>query len=269
ANATGLSATMYKVVVTDANGCKDSATVTLNEPTPLTIDAGGNQTVYWGYPDSACANLTATNMTGGVPPYSVQWSTNNNNAAINVCPTATTVYYVTLTDDNGCSVTDSVKVCVIDVRCGNKLDKVTICHKGPNGFVTQCVSLNTVANHLATHDDQLAACGTDKSCTFDAPKFASNVKNQAETVPAYLDAYPNPFTDYTTVRFKLSGSQNVQVKVYDVSGKEVTTLFDGAYKAGSIQEVGFKGTDYPAGVYFLTLTGDNGDDMTKKLVITH
>ncbi|MCD6064211.1 MAG: Zinc metalloprotease (elastase), partial [Flavipsychrobacter sp.] len=50
ANATGLSATMYKVVVTDANGCKDSTTVTLNEPTPLTIDAGGNQTVYWGYP---------------------------------------------------------------------------------------------------------------------------------------------------------------------------------------------------------------------------
>ncbi|WP_276131763.1 M4 family metallopeptidase [Polluticoccus soli] len=268
-NATGLSATTYKVVVTDANGCKDSASVTLTEPPALTVDAGSNQTVYWGYPDSSCATLTATAIGGGVPPLQITWSNGNHNASMSVCPTTSTVYYVTISDANGCSATDSVKVCVIDVRCGNHLDKVTICHKGPNGFVTQCVSLNTVANHLAGHDDQLAACGTNKACNFDGAKFANNtVQNPIETVSSYLDVYPNPFNDQTTIMFRLAASEHVQLKVYDVSGKEIAVLYNGAYKTGAIKEITFKGTEYPSGVYFLTVESDKDEDMTKKIVIT-
>ena len=38
-----------------------------------------------------------------------------------------TVTY-TFTDANGCVEFDVVRICVIDVRCGKKLDKVELCH---------------------------------------------------------------------------------------------------------------------------------------------
>jgi Zn-dependent metalloprotease len=267
--ANNLSAQMYTVNVTDLNGCGASANTTLTEPPQLTIDAGANKVVYYGYPDSSCATLTATGMGGGVPPYVITWSTGAHTAAITVCPITSTIYYVTLTDMNNCSFTDSVRVCVIDVRCGNKLDKVELCHytgSSSNPSNTLCVALSGAKAHLA-HGDQLAACGTNKICTFGAGGFARINLLGAEG-EVELAAFPNPLSDFTTVRFIVPSEQHVQLGLYDMSGRLISNIYNGMAKADLIYENRVDASSLAAGMYFLNLKLENGKSYTGKLVIT-
>jgi hypothetical protein len=271
--ATTLTAGSYTVTVTDANGCMTSASLTLTEPPQLTIDAGPNKTVYYGYPDSACATLNSSGAGGGVPPYTLTWSTGSHAASINVCPNTTTIYYLTITDANNCSLTDSVKVCVIDVRCGRNLVNVIICHGTGsilNPYQTLCVDLSGARAHFLMHPgDQLAACGTIKTCTFPIVLRPDNSQEEAiNRDEVYLRAFPNPFSDYTTVRFKLPEDGRVMVKVFDISGREMTSLFAGETIAGNIYDVTFDGSLLSNGMYFLTLKTESGASYVRNLVLT-
>lgn len=48
-----------------------------------------------------------------------------------------------------------------------------------------------------------------------------------------LKNYPNPFSNSTTVQFDLDASSYVTLKIYDMIGNEIITLFDGYQSAGS------------------------------------
>ncbi len=101
ATATNLSTGMYTVTITDDNGCNTTASATVTQP-PL-LQAGTAKT------DVTCFNGsdgTATvTPTGGVSPYGFAWNVPQTGQ------TATSLlagaYTVTVTDDNGCTVTSS------------------------------------------------------------------------------------------------------------------------------------------------------------------
>jgi len=112
----GLSAGTYSVVVTDFFGCTASSTVTLTEPDPLVVDAGADQVVYYGYTPTECADLSGS-ASGGCANYSYAWSSGDNTAASTVCPQVTTNYTLVVTDLNGCSTSDEVTICAVDVIC--------------------------------------------------------------------------------------------------------------------------------------------------------
>ena len=65
--------------------------------------------------------------------------------------------------------------------------------------------------------------------------------------------YPNPFNNQTTIQFSLPTADNVLLKVFDVQGREVTTLVNGWMNAGNHQAV-FNAQLLPSGVYFVRLT---------------
>ena len=48
-----------------------------------------------------------------------------------------------------------------------------------------------------------------------------------------LKNYPNPFNPSTIINFSIRNSSQVSLKVYNVSGKEVSSLIDGFYSAGN------------------------------------
>ncbi|MES2774340.1 MAG: M4 family metallopeptidase [Bacteroidota bacterium] len=275
--ATGLMAQSYSVTVTDANGCTAGATtVELTEPPQLTIDAGPNKIVYLGFPDSACTDLTYSGQGGGVPPYTITWSTGSTANTITVCPDTTTIYTVTILDANGCSFTDSVKVCVIDVRCGNNLDKVVICHatgSNSNPYQTLCISIVAAQNHFIQHpEDQLAACGTVKVCTdSSAAPIAMAFANVPETIEkgnAYLQAYPNPFAITTTLRFMHTDNEKVQLILYDMAGKQMVKLFDAKVEANRVYNITLDATRLRSGVYFADLKTAGGKNIARKLIVT-
>ena len=273
--ATGLSATTYTCTVTDANGCITFASTTLTEPPQLTINAGSNAIVYLGYPDSSCTILTATGLGGGVPPYVLTWSTGSHAASIDVCPTATTVYTATITDANNCSFSDQVTVCVIDVRCGNNLDKVVICHKtgsasNPNN--TLCVALSGAKNHIA-HGCQLAECGLVKVCNDGGLNLRTGFpivdlyKDEVENGNVNMQAYPNPFSKATTIRFRISRTDNVVLKLVDVSGKILKVIYTGNVDANKWYEETIDGSIYSSGMYFLQLSTRKGNNSIQKLLL--
>jgi hypothetical protein len=74
-------------------------------------------------------------------------------------------------------------------------------------------------------------------------------------------AFPNPFAGATTVRYSLSGSGRVHLRVYDAAGRLVATLADGRQGPGR-HAVRFdaRDKDAPGGVYFaeLVVSGDGG-----------
>jgi hypothetical protein len=268
ATASGLSAGDYTVIVTDANGCQAQTDVTLTEPTPLTIDAGPNQTVYYGYPPAECATISASGEGGGVPPYNITWS-DGGAQSHEVCPGLyTTTYTVTITDANGCTETDDVTICVIDVRCGKKLDKVELCHVpdgNPLNAHTICVSVNSVAIHLA-HGDQLAACGTDHSC--EDQKTAPVASSFDHSGESDLIAYPNPFSESATLEFTSGMEGRVTMQIFDYTGRMLKAIYDGDVDAGIQYTFQVNAEDLSPGLNICVLKHADGSVVIKKLILS-
>ena len=64
--------------------------------------------------------------------------------------------------------------------------------------------------------------------------------------------YPNPFNPTTKIRFDLGRDARVELKVYDVLGREVSQVVSGD-RPGGAHEVLFDGTDLSSGVYYYRL----------------
>lgn len=77
--------------------------------------------------------------------------------------------------------------------------------------------------------------------------------------------YPNPFNPSTTIKYTLSESQFVSLKVYDVLGKEVATLVNEEVIAGSYN-VSFNANGLSSGIYFYSLIAGN-ITQTKSMIL--
>ena len=73
----------------------------------------------------------------------------------------------------------------------------------------------------------------------------------AESVRLYQN-YPNPFNPTTTIDFELAKADNITIKIFDVNGSEIATLFEGMSEPG-YHSVNFDAGDLPSGVYFYQL----------------
>ena len=273
AEATNLSAGMHQVTATDANGCSASASVTLTEPDPIVVYAGENQTVYYGYPDSACAVLIHNEASGGVPPYHYSWSTGETSQSITVCPEITTIYTLTVIDANGCIMTDEVKVCAINVLCtkGQGLPMIEICHQArPGKYLTLCVGIAAAPAHFA-HGDRIAACDVDRSCEDEKAEYNSAIRSNAGLLTVddiQMQVFPNPFESSTTIRFRAISDENATLRLVDMSGREALEVFNSRVQAGEHYVFRVPGEGLPAGIYFCVLQFGDGVTLTEKLVVT-
>ncbi|MDH4068920.1 MAG: T9SS type A sorting domain-containing protein, partial [Ignavibacteria bacterium] len=77
--------------------------------------------------------------------------------------------------------------------------------------------------------------------------------------------YPNPFNPSTAIRFRLSAEGHVSLKVFDLLGREISTLVSERLGAGSY-EVTFDAGDLPSGVYYYRLK-QGESERTKKLLL--
>ncbi len=100
----GLTAGTYTVTVTDMNGCTAEDVTTVGEPATA-VTATTSATVSTGSDGTA---TVAAN--GGTPPYAYEWDTNPAQDSSTATGLAPGTYTVTVTDDNGCSVSATADV---------------------------------------------------------------------------------------------------------------------------------------------------------------
>lgn len=91
-----------------------------------------------------------------------------------------------------------------------------------------------------------------------------------------LPAYPNPFNPSTIIKYAIPevethSNASVQVQIYDITGKLITTLFNGEQTPGW-HSVVWNGTNQhseqaPAGLYFSRITSGNEVKTTKLMLL--
>ncbi len=77
--------------------------------------------------------------------------------------------------------------------------------------------------------------------------------------------YPNPFNATTTLSFDLPGAAQVNLRIYDILGREAATLVSDARPAGH-HSVVWNATTFPSGPYFARLESD-AFTQTRKLLL--
>ncbi len=91
---------------------------------------------------------------------------------------------------------------------------------------------------------------------------------QAPDAVALHENFPNPFREVTTIRYELPRDTAVRLAVYDVQGREVASLVDGAQAAGR-HAIPFHAEGLPSGLYFYRLVTDDGRQQSGQMLLAH
>ena len=78
--------------------------------------------------------------------------------------------------------------------------------------------------------------------------------------------FPNPFNPSTKIKYAIPTNAFVNLTVYNVLGKTVTTLVNQEKPAGNY-EIIFDGSKIPSGVYFYRLTTNNFISSKKMILV--
>jgi len=79
--------------------------------------------------------------------------------------------------------------------------------------------------------------------------------------------YPNPFNPSTEIKFSVETFERTSLKVYDILGKEVATLFDDVAEPGQYYKVRFDGANLASGIYLYRLQSGKRSDLKKLLLL--
>jgi hypothetical protein len=78
--------------------------------------------------------------------------------------------------------------------------------------------------------------------------------------------YPNPFNPTTTITFSIPKDAFVEMKLYDVIGREVATLVSDPYRAG-VYRFDFNASNLSSGIYFYQITAGDFKDIKKMMLL--
>lgn len=93
----------------------------------------------------------------------------------------------------------------------------------------------------------------------DSISLVTNIYSDDSKIPTHFSLYqnfPNPFNPVTTIRFEVPYAQKVELKLYDMLGREVKELYKEIAPAGLVA-IDFNAGDLPSGVYIYRLKTEN------------
>ena len=100
----GIGVGIYSVTITDNNGCIETASVTINQPDEIIVDATINNITCFGGSNGSIS----LNVTGGMPPYTFIWS--NGQISSNILGLTVGNYQVIVTDSMSCVSVSEINI---------------------------------------------------------------------------------------------------------------------------------------------------------------
>jgi len=94
------------------------------------------------------------------------------------------------------------------------------------------------------------------------------VVNNQTTVKEYKlsQNYPNPFNPATTIKYDIAQKGLVTIKIYDITGREISTLVNEVKNVGSYSVL-FDASNLASGVYFYKLSSEGFVDVKKMSLV--
>jgi hypothetical protein len=100
-------------------------------------------------------------------------------------------------------------------------------------------------------------------------KTSTGIREEETSGPSsfqLLGNYPNPFNPTTRIQFSVSRNARTTLRVYDVLGQAVATLFDDEAASGRVYEADFSGVGHSSGLYFIRLES-SGESRIHKMIL--
>jgi hypothetical protein len=139
------------------------------------------------------------------------------------------------------------------------------------GYGTTSYSLNANGkfDEFRLYNRALTQAEITATYNHELPYTVTSVEPITTSIPDkfYLSQnYPNPFNPTTTIKFGLKKDALVEMKVFDVVGKEIVTLINAQYKAG-YHSIEFNGTNFASGIYFYKIKAGDFTEVKKMVLI--
>jgi hypothetical protein len=273
ATATGLCAGAYTVTITDANGCTSVNSVTITEPSAMSV----SQTQTNVSCNGDCTGSAMVMVSGGSPGYTYNWapSGGTSDMATGLCAGN---YTCVITDVNMCSTSSTFSItepAVLSVAASSTPDNgsgngtATANATGgtpgytynwaPGGQTDQTATGLTTGTYTVVVTDA-------NGCTMTGTIIVGTSVGLGNTASFEgLLLYPNPVKDVLTISCTLDAAQLITVSVSDVAGRIV-----------SVEQVSGSGSwkyelnvaPLPSGSYFIKVTGSQGSAV-QKLTVVH
>lgn len=248
---TGLVAGTYTVTVTDTNGCQITASATVIGPSPIVLTPTVTDVNCNGQSNGSIS----LNITGGSQPFTYQWSVTGGPNSPNLLNQPAGSYGVTVTDVNGCSISDLYSIAEpaalilqtssTDASCssGNGGSASVIVTGGTSPFIyswnTNPVQTTPQANNL-TPGTYTVLVTDDNGCT--------------KTEVAVVEATGTFQLQLEKQDVSCSGADNGRITA-SINGGSSPFTFEWSNDSQLITPVNDELTE---GVYSVTVTDNNG-----------
>jgi hypothetical protein len=121
------------------------------------------------------------------------------------------------------------------------------------------------ANPTLISDSTVLLNSTEYTLTNPVITGNFTVSSEIPTEFKLYENFPNPFNPSTSIQYDIPENSFVKLVVYDITGKEVTTLVNETMAAGKYEAV-WNGKEFASGIYFCRITA--GDfKSTKSMVL--
>lgn len=137
ANVTNLPAGSYTVTISEQGGCSSVASVTISQPSPLTVTMAHTDVLCNGQ-STGTASVTAA---GGTGAFTYLWSNGANTSTVSALPAGN--YTVTVTDANNCQATGSVTIIEPTALQLSATSTDVVCFGGGDGTATAVATSGT------------------------------------------------------------------------------------------------------------------------------